>query len=177
MRNAFFLLLVIGTLAACNDSNLTDAEQKQIATIDSLEAILFKDNGTLNNRDAAYTLVKAYAGYYQAHKTDTAAINMLFKAGEVSMGLGEGRIAVKYFGIVAEEHADFKKAPEALFLQAFCEETLNADVQQAKFFYEEFVNKHPTHALAKDAQFSISNLGKTDEELIKMFEENAKKAS
>jgi TolA-binding protein len=177
MRSTFFLIYLAFVGTSCSQSKLTDAEQQQVATIDSLETILFADKGTLNNRDAAYTLVKAYAGYYQAHKTDTAAINMLFKAGEVSMGLSEGRIAVKYFGIVAEEHPDFKKAPEALFLQAFCEETLNADFQQAKFFYEEFVKKHPAHALAKDAQFSISNLGKTDEELIKMFEENAKKAS
>ena len=75
---------------------------------------------------------------------------------------------------MAEQHTTFAKAPEALFLAAFCEETLNGDAQQAKFFYEEFLKKYPAHGLAKDAQFSIQNLGKTDEELIKMFEQNLK---
>lgn len=164
---AFSMLLI----AACGGSgDVKDAASSERALIDSLEAILFADEGGMDNRAAAQLLVRSYANHYQRNKQDSSAIDMLFKAGEVSMGLGNGELAVKYFGMVADEHSDFHKAPEALFLQAFCEENLNGDLEQAEFFYSDFIAKYPKHALAEDAQFSIKNLGKTDEELVRMFE-------
>ncbi|MCF8257545.1 MAG: tetratricopeptide repeat protein [Flavobacteriales bacterium] len=164
-------VLVVLLLAACGGGEVKDSESAELAVIDSLETILFTDEGGMDNRAAAQLLVRSYATYYQHHKSDSTAIDMLFKAGEVSMGLGDGRLAVKYFGTVAEEHPEFRKAPEALFLQGFCEENLNGDMEQAKFFYSDFIAKHPGHVLVEDARFSIENLGKTDEELIKMFEQ------
>lgn len=157
-------------LASCGKGGPSNGTDPERALIDSLEAILFADESGMDNRAAAQVLVKSYATYYQRHRDDSTAIDMLFKAGEVSMGLGDGRLAVKYFGMVAEQHPTFHKAPEALFLQAFCEETLNGDVQQAEFFYKEFIAKHPGHPLVRDAEFSLQNLGKSEEELIRMFE-------
>jgi hypothetical protein len=165
------LALCVVLFAACGGGGeVKNPALSELALIDSLEAILFADEGGMDNRAAAQLLVRSYATYYQRNKADAAAVDMLFKAGEVSMGLGDGRLAVKYFGMVADEHSDFHKAPEALFLQAFCEENLNGDLQQAEFFYSDFIAKYPGHALAEDAKFSIENLGKTDEELVKMFE-------
>ncbi|MCB9205633.1 MAG: tetratricopeptide repeat protein, partial [Flavobacteriales bacterium] len=112
--------------------------------------------------------------YQQAEPKDSLAIDMVFKAGEVSMGIGQGNLAVKYFRRVADEHADFPKSPEALFLCGFCEENLNRDTAQARFFYESFVKKFPKHKLAEDAQFSIQNMSMSDEELIRMFQEKLK---
>ena len=58
-----------------------------------------------------------------------------------------------------------------LFLQGFVYESQLHNIIRAKEAYTEFIRKYPRHQLAKDAQFSIENLGKSDEELIKMFEE------
>jgi len=171
MRLLPLLSLLVVISSACNDSAApSHARDLELQTIDSLENILFVGDGSLSDRNAALVLVKSYAKYYQANQPDTLAIDMLFKAGEVSMGLTNGDLAVKYFATVAETHPTFNKAPEALFLAAFCEETLKGDAQQAKFFYEEFLKKYPSHKLAEDAKFSIQNLGKSDEDLIKMFE-------
>lgn len=168
-----FLLLTLALSSCKEDRAAAPLQQDKLEVIDSLETILFADDGTLDNSDAAMMLVRHYSKYYQNCKQDSLGIDMLFKAGEVSMGLGEGRLAVKYFTTVAEQHPDFNKAPEALFLAAFCEENLNRDTQQADFFYAEFLNKHPDHPLAIDARFSRENLGKSEEELIKMFEQRA----
>jgi hypothetical protein len=170
-RNALPLCLAAVLLASCGgDRAKAPVQRDTLAVIDSLEAVLFGDDGTLDNSDAAMMLVRHYARYYQEHGADSLGIDMLFKAGEVSMGLGEGKLAVKYFTTVAEGHPDFHKAPEALFLAAFCEENLNRDLQQADFFYSEFIERHPDHPLASDAAFSRENLGKSEEELIRMFE-------
>ena len=90
------------------------------------------------------------------------------------MGIGQGNLAVKYFRTITEDHSNFYKAPEALFLTGFCEENVNKDTAQARWFYQKFVSDFPDHKLAEDAKFSIQNMGKSDEDLIKMFEENLK---
>jgi len=174
-RTSLPLALLIALLvASCGqDRAAAPAERDTLAVIDSLETILFGDDGTMDNSDAAMMLVRHYSKYYQQHKADSLAIDMLFKAGEVSMGIGDGTLAVKYLTTVAEEHADFHKAPDALFLAAFCEENLNGDLQQAEFFYSEFIAKYPDHPLAVDAAFSRDNLGKSEEELIRMFEQRS----
>ncbi len=145
-----------------------------LARIDSMETILFADEEAEADPSAGIQLVREYARFYQNNEKDSLAVDMLFKAGEVSMGIGQGNLAVKYFRTVANDHTDFHKSPEALFLCGFCEETLNKDTAQARFFYESFVKKFPEHKLAEDAQFSIQNMSMSDEELIRMFQEKLK---
>ncbi|MCF8276672.1 MAG: tetratricopeptide repeat protein [Flavobacteriales bacterium] len=165
-------MLTIG-LVACQPGKkpLTDQE-KCLARIDSMEAILFADSDEKADPAAGIQLVREYSRYYQGSSDkDSLAIDMLFKAGEVSMGIGQGNLAVKYFRTVTDEHKAFYKSPEALFLCGFCEENLNKDTAQARFFYEKFIQEYPNHKLAEDANFSMQNMGMTDEDLIKMFQE------
>jgi hypothetical protein len=169
---------VVLLLNACGPSEKTlTPSQLALAKIDSLEAILFTDSEKPADPNAGMLLVRQYAQFYQSHPDDSLAVDMLFKAGEVSMGIGQGNLAVKYFRTVYEDHPSFKRAPEALFLCGFCEENVNSDTAQARFFYQKFVDENPKHELAEDAKFSIQNLGMSDEDLIKMFEENLKKES
>lgn len=178
MRNSLIILSAALFFAACNTTQkpLTESE-KSLAKIDSLESVLFADAEANADPSAGMKLVREYARYYQMNTTDSLGIDMLFKAGEVSMGIGQGNLAVKYFRRVADDHADFPKSPEALFLCGFCEENLNRDTAQARFFYESFVKKFPEHKLAEDAQFSIQNMRMSDEDLIKMFQEKLKTES
>jgi hypothetical protein len=179
MRYSLLLLpLIISALIACSSAGKPASQEEQLAaSIDSLEGILFSNSEAKTDIKAGMLLVRKYATFYKLNPTDSIAVDRLFKAAEVSMGIGQGNLAVKYFRTISDEHADFHKAPEALFLSGFCSENLNNDIEQAKFFYEQFIKKHPDHKLAQDAKFSIQNLGKSDEELIKMFEENLKSKS
>lgn len=179
MRHSLLLFsLIISGLVACNNTGKPASQQEQLtASIDSLESILFSDPEAKTDVKAGMLLVRKYAAYYKLNTTDSLAIDRLFKAAEVSMGIGQGNLAVKYFRIISDDHSDFYKAPEALFLSGFCSENLNNDIEQAKFFYEQFIQKYPDHKLAQDAQFSIQNLGKSDEELIRMFEKNLESKS
>ncbi|MBP9152882.1 MAG: tetratricopeptide repeat protein [Flavobacteriales bacterium] len=179
MRNIVAIVSVISIgLFACKEAAKPPTESEQtLAQIDSLEAILFADSEADVDQNAGMKLVRSYAKFYQLSEKDSLAVDMLFKAGEVSMGIGQGNLAVKYFRTITEDHSTFHKAPEALFLSGFCEENLNKDTAQARYFYETFIKSFPNHKLAEDARFSIQNMGKSDEDLIRMFEENMKKAS
>lgn len=172
----FFSAIAFIGLSSCSPETKPPSEKEQVlAQIDSLETVLFADSEAKADLKAGMKLVRSYAKFYQLSEKDSLGIDMLFKAGEVSMGIGQSNLAVKYFRTINEDHPEFYKAPEALFLSGFCEENLNKDTAQARFFYESFVKQFPNHKLAEDARFSIQNMGKSDEELIRMFEENLKK--
>lgn len=176
MRKLSISMAAIALLfTACGPSEKPLSERDMaLARIDSMETILFADEEAEADPSAGIQLVREYARFYQNNEKDSLAVDMLFKAGEVSMGIGQGNLAVKYFRTVADDHMDFAKSPEALFLCGFCEENLNRDTAQARFFYESFVKNFPEHKLAEDAQFSIQNMSMSDDDLIKMFQENLK---
>ena len=48
---------------------------------------------------------------------------------------------------------------------------------KAKPLYEEFLKKYPQHELAQSVQFSLSNIDKTPEQIIKEFEAKNKDKS
>jgi hypothetical protein len=179
MRTLAATLLAIGLISACGTKTVEQSESDLVKTkIDSLEAILFAESEKPADHAAGMDLVKSYAKFYRiTDGEDSLAVDMLFKAGEVSMGIGQGNLAVKYFKMISDDHQDFYKAPEALFLAGFCEENVNKDTADARRFYELFVNRYPDHKLAEDAKFSIQNMKLSDEELIRMFEEKLKTES
>lgn len=173
MRTVLFITALLLSTVACKDAPVPQTPIAQTkATIDSLENVLFTDSDAPVNPTAGLQLVRAYAKYYQLSAKDSTAISMLFKAAEVSMGIGQGNLAIKYYRMVNEDHAQFHKAPEALFLAGFCAENLNNDTLQARWYYEKFMKQYPNHKLVEDAQFSIVNMGKSDAELIEMFQKN-----
>ncbi len=161
------VVAILITMSSCNSAT----------QIEMLETAYFKTDSTQGNAKIGMELIREYSRFYQNNVTDSLGIDMLYKAAEVSMGIGQGNLAVKYFRTISDDHSDYYKAPEALFLSGFCSENLNNDIDQARFFYEQFIKQYPNHKLAQDAKFSIQNLGKSDEELIKMFERNLAKES
>jgi hypothetical protein len=166
------LLMVVG--CQTKTTPLTETEIIQLR-IDSLETVLFADAEAPLNHSAGMQLVKSYAKYYQLQEQkDSVGVDMLFKAGEVSMAIEQGNLAVKYFRTIAFDHEEMPKAADALFLAGFCEENVNKDTADARQLYELFIKKYPEHKLAEDAKFSIQNMSMSDEELIRMFEEKAK---
>lgn len=179
MKKLAVSILVVGLLGGCKSTTPPASESDIVkAKIDSLESVLFADSEKPADKAAGMDLVKTYAKYYRiAEEKDSLTVDMLFKAGEVSMGIGQGNLAVKYFKMISDDHKDFYKAPEALFLAGFCEETVNKDTADARRFYELFINRYPENKLAEDAKFSIKNMKMSDEELIRMFEEKLKEES
>ena len=165
-------VLAIVVLSCSNPSNSVSDKDSSLTLIDSLENAFFETEATKNNSNTGMSLIREYARYYQNSEKDSLAIDLLFKAGEVSMGIGQGNLAVKYFKTLTKEHQDFGKAAEAMFLCGFCSENLNSDTAEARFYYEKFIRIYPKHHLVEDARFSVLNLGMSDAQLIEQFEQN-----
>lgn len=173
------IIAIVATIIACkSESKKNEIEDKKATIehkIDSLEKLLFTlEVGSLASNQAAANVVKLYNQLATEFPDDPKAPDLLFKAGEVSMGINMDFDALGYFQRIERDYPNSNKAPHALFLQAFIWDNKLNDDAKAELLYKQFLEKYPDHEMAKDAQFSIDNLGKSDEELIKEFEKKQK---
>jgi TolA-binding protein len=165
------IALITACITETKNLEIADSKESLIQQVDSVEKLLFGyEAGSLASNQAAAKIVKLYNQLATDFPDDTKAPEYLFKAGEVSMGINMDFDAIGYFQRIERDYPNFDKAPHALFLQAFIWDNKLNDDGKAEFIYKQFLEKYPNHEMAKDAKFSLDNLGKSDEELIKEFE-------
>jgi len=130
------------------------------------------DNPTRYNLNEAKAreYVDACEAYAMVMPNNTETPGHLFNAAEVAKSLKSFNKSFALFDWLIDKYPNHAKAPTALFLKGFIlENELNND-NGAKVFYEEFLEKYPNHDLADDVEFLIGNLGKSNEEILKMIE-------
>lgn len=157
------------TLASC-----TSEQQKLLQAIDAKEKELYGDSTMVMDFAKAKDMIALYADFVKKYPENEKAEDYLFKAGEVSMGATQSNVAIKYFEQYYEKYPKAEKAPYSLFMQGFIYETQLQNTEKAKWCYEKFISDFPSHKLAEDAKYSIANLGKSEEELIREFEAKLK---
>ncbi len=131
------------------------------------------DSSMSPNRDKANNLIGLYIEFADKFQDDSSSGTYLFKAGDMAFRIRQPQQALELFGRVQRYPAN-AKAAVALFLQGFINETELNDKVKAKEYYESFLQKYPNHELAKDVRITIQNLGKSDEQLVREFEEKLK---
>lgn len=145
---------------------VTDAEAA-LYSQDPQEQVIF-------DQKKAKTVIDAYHTYADNFADDAKTPEYLFKAAEVHRSLKEYGKAVEIYKQIFEKYPAYEKAPQSLFLLGFSYENDVKNIEEAKKVYQQFLDKFPTHELADDVQFSMSNLGKSPEEIIKEFEAKLK---
>ena len=172
IKNIKFFALITIVFFACT-SPKADKEMK----IKALEDSLFSDENKMVDKTKAKELIDGYIEYADEFPENEQSPAYLFKAGDMAMNLNMPRKAIKVFDRILNNYPDFEKAPQCLFLKGYIYENNLGDLNKAKTTYEEFLQKYPDDDFADDAEVSIRNLGKSPEELIKEFEEQAKQKS
>jgi len=148
-----------------------------LATIQNLENKLYADSSrTINPSYATETMI-AYARFAHDFPKDTLSPELLFKAAELARAIHNGHEAVLYYDKIYNDYPNYDKTPTALFLKAFTFENVLKDTANAKIGYQMFLQKYPNNQFADDAEYSLRYLGKTDEELIQMFEDKAEEVT
>jgi tetratricopeptide (TPR) repeat protein len=165
MKHPIVLLLVVSSLlAAC-----TSEKEKLSKAIAAKEKELLADSVRSVDRVKAKEMIALYRQYAEKYKDDTLSNEYIFRAADISNGIGEYREAIALYKTVADR-PEFRKHAVALFLQGFIYENQLTDYFQARTIYQKFLDKYPDHPLANDVRYSMENLGKSPEELIKAFE-------
>ena len=126
------------------------------------------------NRKASLDYVNACEAYALAYN-DAKAPEYLYKASEVARSLTTYRKSLSLFDWIIEQYPNYVKTPTALFLKGFVIENELKNEEMARESYELFLKKYPSNELADDVKFLLDNLGKSDEEMLKMIEANRKK--
>lgn len=170
---SFFSFMVIVLISAC-----TSPRDKTINYIKTTEKTMWSDSGKFEiNKEVVEKVVLAYQKFADEFPADSLAPEYLFKEAELTRSLKQFDKSISIWQNIMDKYPNYAKTPHCLFLQGFVYENDMNNVEKAREKYNLFLEKYPNHELAKDVNFSISNLGKTPEEIIKQFELNQKGGS
>jgi tetratricopeptide (TPR) repeat protein len=169
MKNIIILIFATATfLFSCKPS-----KEKLLQNIRQSETELFQHNRGEISFDSvkAKKLIADYESYAASYKDDTLASEYLFRAADLYRSLRKPENSLALYDRIINDFSSSSRAPYSLFLKGFLYENELDDLTKAKEMYESFLEKYPHHQLADDVRFSLRNLGKSPEELIKLFEE------
>jgi tetratricopeptide (TPR) repeat protein len=170
MKHVFIFSLLIFFLYSCESSKI-----KIKKNIVQLENLILADSIVAPDEDSlVLKLVDNYKAFAKESATDSLAPEYLFKGAKMYASIYKYQQAIELFAEVNLKFNQSKLAPYALFMQAFTYENNMNNLEKAKLIYTSFIEKYPTHTLKKDAESSLMYLGKSPEELIKIFQEKAK---
>jgi len=164
-HNLIAYLLILTSIFACSD------RENNISKIKDLEIELYSKSESVFNKETANQLINEYTSFADAHKEDSLAPDYLFNAAQVAMGINLSEQAIDIYKRIHNEYSDHEKAATSLFLQGFVYENQLNENAKAQMIYRDFITKYPNHNLIDDAKFSLENIGKSDEEIIREFEQ------
>lgn len=172
---------VIWSLVACmflgigcgNDRKMEERAQR-IAEIDSLSKIMFDKQNTKLDIDIAKKEIAAYREFVNKLPDDTLSPKYLYLLSDLARGIQDYNNSIQCLSEICEKYPKFKKVPECIFLHGFYLQEYIHDTLSAKVFYTKLIEQYPNHPFAKDAKVLISQFGKSDEELVKEFQQKSK---
>jgi len=141
--------------------------------IDNLKEQAFKQNESMPDSVSVERMCHLYSDFVSSYPDDTLSPSFLFKAGDLSAKTGNPEAAIAYFDKLVNDYPESYDAPYGLFWQGFICENQFGDPARAKPYYEKFIKMYPDHHMATDASFSLENLGKSNEEIIRNFENSS----
>ncbi len=169
------ITVLILILSSCTSTGIDKKAQAELsAKITELESKLMDANTYALDYQVAKELIPAYIKFVNDYPKDSLSPDYLYKAAEISQGLGQGNQSVKYYEKFITEYPENKRANIALFQMAFVYENVVQNKELAVKYYQEFTEKYPNHELVPSAEVSIANIDKSPEELIKEFQEKEK---
>lgn len=166
----YLLLSFLILAASCSSEPKADTLQKQIA---AAEAQLGENPQSSDAEILA--LLEKYDAYAAQPDADAGrTVDYLLRGGDMAVRLKDYNRAIGYYEAILKKYPTHPKASKALFMKGFTLDNKMGKLDEAKAVYELFLEKYPDDDFANDAEFSLRNLGKSAEEIIKEFEANQK---
>lgn len=173
LLNIVYLFFIVVFIAGCVSNTPNKAEA--VKAINEAEKNLYENKDSLEfDKEKAQNLVDKYNNFTSNFADDPQSADYLFRTAEVLRSLKKFNEAVSVYSKIVKNYPNFDKLPHSLFLQGFSHENDLKNLDEAKVCYEDFLKRFPNHELADDVQFSLTNLGKSPEEIIEEFEKKRK---
>ncbi len=110
--------------------------------------------------------------YALVYSNDTLSADYLFKAAEITRALKSYGKTISLYDWITTYYPNHKHAPMALFLKGFLLENDLKNPDKAKEIYQSFIDRYPNNAMVNDVKFLISNIGKSDKQIIDEIEKS-----
>ncbi len=151
------VLTFLGLLASCSEP----APDNPVLQLEERYHRLTSGEGTREAIDSTRKdLITAYVAYVDAHPQDSLAVLYLDWAAMLhSAEPSESLQAIRLFERLIEEYSDSGKAAEALFMKAYVLNNSLQDYEQARIYYQQFLDQYPDHGLASDARNELEIMG------------------
>jgi TolA-binding protein len=182
MKMAALVLFVGVSVSACSNDgsqNGGDAtntgvqtkEERQVEIAEMEKEILGLNQGNKNDilTKKAELLLMRYRDYISMNPRDSLTSEYLFKAADLSLGVGKPQASIRYLDRLIQDFPNFRKAPEMMLFRGFIYETYLNEHGNAVKAYQAMIERYPNHRLTNDARASIDNLSLSEEELIEKF--------
>lgn len=166
-----FTICLIAYGCQSGGSGIKVNKEEISAQMKSAESALYGNKDvTQFDKAKAAELAGLYGTFSEAFPDDGQTPTYLFKAAELQRSLRDFPKAIQIYDKIYKNYPNYEKTPHSLFLLGFSYENDLKEMDKAKKCYEDFLSKYPKHELADDVEFSLKNLGKSPEEIIKEFE-------
>lgn len=142
--------------------------------IENLAGKMYDDSLHQFNETAATQYVDATEAYVLINPDDPDCPELLNKAAETARSLKTYNKAISLYDWVIEKYPASKVAAQSLFLKAFTFDNELHDIENARYYYQEFIKRYPNNDFADDAKVLMENLGKTDQEFLESIQEQNK---
>jgi TolA-binding protein len=119
-------------------------------------------------------LIDKYELFANTFPDDTASAGYLYKSADLYIGIKNYKAAAKSYEKVIHDYPKYSKMSYCIFLAGFNAENNLHDIEMAKKYYTLFLQNYPNASMAKDVQFSLQNLGRSADDIVKEFEEKLK---
>lgn len=156
------LIIAIFFFASCGPS-----VEELKNEISNTEKELKNSDGIMPDSLSAAKAIAQYTDFVKSFPDDSLSPVYLFRGSNLAAQKGDLTLALKLLDQLHRDYPSHKDAPKALFLKGFVSETQMGDFKTAEACYREFLKSYPNNELAGDVRFSLDNLGKSPEQLLK----------
>lgn len=118
----------------------------------------------------AQAYVDGCEAYALAYPEDKETPDYLLKGGEMAAALKTYGKTLELYDWIINDYPKSDKVPTVLFMKAFLLDNELRDYENAKKAYADFLQKYPDHHFVGDVRFLMENMGKSDEELRALLE-------
>ncbi len=140
--------------------------------IEQLGNQMFNDTAHVFNQNMATQFIDACEAHALLLPKSDQSLEYLHKAGETARSIKTYNKAISIYDWIYSQYPDDPRASQALFLKAFTYDNDLKNLDVARSLYEEYLEKYPNEDFADDTQFLLSNLGKSDEEILQELNKN-----
>ncbi len=127
---------------------------------------IFADTIKGFDEQKAMAYVDACEAFAMVLPEDPSTPEYLYKAAETSSSLKTYEKSFSLYDWIINKYPNSVRAPIALFMKGFIFDATLHDSSNAAKFYTEFITKYPNSEFNKDAKVLLSNLGKSDEQVL-----------